>query len=420
MSQQYTGGSVIVIGAGIIGIACAHYLAAEGRQVTVIDKGSVADGCSYGNCGHILPSHVLPLNSPDAIKNGVLSFFNASAPFRIKPQLKLSFVNWMLQFARYCSQQKILKSAARLKSILDSSFQEFESLLDGGVVDCEWNKCGTLYVYHSQKAFESFEKKNDLLTREFGVSAKKISGNDLANFEPSLKSGLAGGYFYEQDAVVHPSRLATVWARQLQNDGVEFIENCEVTSLEKQGNRIKSVITSKGVFKADEVVLSAGAYSPSLAKEFECAIPVLPGKGYSLTIARPGICPKMSMVAPENNVAITPFEDGLRLGSMMEFVGFNAELPAFRMRQLEECGTTYLHMDKPVIYQEEWFGWRPMTWDSLPIIGRAPNLSNALIATGHCMMGLMLAPATGRLVAEMIGERPTHIPSAPFSPARFN
>lgn len=420
MSQQNTDGSVVIIGAGIIGIACAHYLSADGRKVIVLDKGTVADGCSYGNCGQITPSHVLPLNSPDAIKSGMLSLFNPRAPFRIKPQWQPSFANWMLQFSRLCTHKKMLKTAASLKSILDSSFQEFEMLLDSGAVECDWNKSGTLYVYRSQKAFEAFEETNDLLTTNFDVSAKQISGEDLPSFEPALKNGLAGGYFYEQDALVHPSRFAKAWARALKNKGVQFVEDCEVTALEKQGARIKSVVTSKGVYEADDIVLAAGAFSPLLAREFECAIPVLPGKGYSVTVARPSVCPEVSMIVPEHNVAITPFEDGLRFGSMMEFVGFNAEIPEFRTRQLKECGKTYLRMETPEAHEEAWFGWRPMTWDSLPIIGRAPRLANALIATGHCMMGLMLAPATGKLAAEILGERPTHIPDAPFSPARFN
>ena len=420
MSQMTKDGSVVIIGAGIIGLACAHYLAADGRRVTVFDKGTVADGCSYGNCGQITPSHVLPLNSPGAIKSGVLSLFDSKAPFRIKPQLKPSFVNWMLQFARCCTHDKMVEAAKSLKSILDSSFREFELLLDGRAIDCDWDRCGTLYVYRSQKGFESFGKTNDLLTREFDVSARQISGNDLSSFEPALKKGLAGGYYYEQDALVHPSRFAKAWARKLQSDGVEFVENCEVTSLEKKGARITSVVTSKGVYEADDIVLAAGAFSRSLAREFECAIPVLPGKGYSITVARPSVCPEVSMIVPEHNVAITPFADGLRFGSMMEFVGFDGEIPEFRTRQLKECGKAYLRMGTPESHEEEWFGWRPMTWDSLPIIGRAPKLANALIATGHCMMGLMLAPATGKLVAEILGERPTHIPDAPFSPARFN
>jgi len=420
MNQMTKDGSVVIIGAGIIGIACAHYLAADGRKVTVLEKGTIADGCSYGNCGQITPSHVLPLNSPDAIKSGVLSLFDRKAPFRIKPQLKPSFANWMLQFARRSTHGKMIEAAASLKNILDSSYKEFESLLDGGVVDCDWNKSGTLYVYRSQKAFDAFAKTDELLTSNFDVSARRITGDDLPAFEPALKQGLAGGYFYEQDALVHPSRFAKTWARQLQDNGVEFVEHCEVISLEKEGSRIKTVATSNGVYEADDIVLAAGAFSRSLAREFECAIPVLPGKGYSVTVARPSICPEVSMIVPEHNVAITPFADGLRFGSMMEFVGFNGDIPEFRTRQLKECGEVYLRMGTLEAHKEAWFGWRPMTWDSLPIIGRAPTLSNALIATGHCMMGMMLAPATGKLAAEILGERPTHIPGAPFSPARFN
>lgn len=419
MNPMMKDGSVVIIGAGIIGIACAHYLAADGRKVTVLDKGTIADGCSYGNCGQITPSHVLPLNSPDAIKSGVLSLFDSRAPFRVKPQLEPVFINWMLQFARRCTHGRMIEAATSLKSILDSSFQEFESLLDGGVVDCDWNKSGTLYVYRSQKMFEAFAKTDDLLTRHFAVSAKRLSGADLPAFEPALRQDLAGGYFYEQDALVHPSRFAKAWVRKLQNDGVKFVENCEVISLDKEGARIKSVMTSKGVYEADDVVLAAGAFSPTLAREFECAIPVLPGKGYSVTVARPSVCPKVSMIMPEHNVAITPFAEGLRFGSMMEFVGFDSDIPEFRTRQLKECGKAYLRMETPKAHEEEWFGWRPMTWDSLPIIGRVPGLDNGLLATGHNMLGLTLAPATGRLIAEMLGERPTHVDIDAFSPARF-
>ncbi len=420
MSRNNANGSVVIIGAGIIGIACAHYLAQAGRQVTVLDRGTIAGACSHGNCGHIIPSHVLPLNAPAALKTAMLSLFNPKASFRVKPQLRPSFINWMMQFAMHCTQRRMLDGAAHLKSILDSSFKEFEALNEQGTLDCDWRHSGLLYAFKSKRGFEDFAKTDAMLARQFGVRAQRIEGDALSTFDPALKPDLAGGYFYEQDALTRPDRFAAAWVQRLRDTGVEFVEHCEAQSLEKTDGKITRVTTSKGVYGADDIVIAAGALSGGFAKELACSIPVLPGKGYSLTVPRPAQCPKTSVILPERNVAITPFSDGLRFGSMMEFVGFDNSLPQHRMRQLEESGTAYLRTAPPDGAREEWFGWRPMTWDSLPIIGPVPKLNNAFIATGHGMLGLMLAPATGRLIAEMLDKRPVHIPDAPFSPARFN
>lgn len=411
--------TIVIIGAGIIGIACAHYLAADGRKVVVLDNGTIAGGCSQSNCGHVIPSHILPLNSPGAIKDAIKSLFDRNATFLVKPQLSFAFANWFFQFAMRCTRQRMLESAGHLKSILDSSFCEYEALFAGHSFDCDWKKSGLTYLFQSKRAVDDFSKTDDLLTEHFGMAARHMSGDDLPEFDPAIRSGLAGGYFYEGDALLRPDRLAAAWARHLRAAGVEFIENCDVLRLEKDGARIRSVVTADDAYDVDGVVIAAGAFSPRFAAELECAIPVLPGKGYSVTFQRPTPCPKTSVVLPEHNVAVTPFEDGLRFGSMMEFVGFDDTLPKKRVQQLKESGRDYFRTPPLGDHQEAWFGWRPMTWDSLPIIGRAPKVKNAFVATGHGMMGVMLAPGTGRLVAELFGEHAPHIPAAPFSPARF-
>ena len=410
---------IVIIGAGIIGIACAHYLAADGRKVIVLDGGSIAGGCSRSNCGHVIPSHILPLNSPAAVKEAVKSLFDRDAPFLVKPQFSLAFANWFFQFARACARRHVLANAGSLKSILDSSFREFEALFASCSFDCGWKKSGLTYLFQSKRAVDDFSRTNDILTEHFGVTAQHMSGEDLPEFDPAIRSGLAGGYFYESDGMLQPERLAAAWARQLRAVGVEFIESCNVIRLEKEGSRIRGVVTAAGAYAVDGVVIAAGAFSPQFSADLECNIPVLPGKGYSVTFSRPATCPKTAAVLPERNIAVTPFEDGLRFGSMMEFVGFDETLPNKRIEQLKQSGRDYFRAPLSDDHKEAWFGWRPMTWDSLPIIGRAPKVQNAVIATGHGMMGVMLAPGTGRLAAEIIGERAPHIRAAPFSPARF-
>ena len=182
---------------------------------------------------------------------------------------------------------------------------------------------------------------------------------------------------------------------------------------------LEALETSNGRFEAARFVFATGAWSAKLAPLLGCRIPVEPGKGYSITMARPARCPAHPMLFPEKRVGVSPFEQGYRLGSMMEFAGFDTSIPEARIRQLRASAEDFLvepHAD-PVL--ETWYGWRPMTWDSLPILGQVPNLKNAYLATGHNMLGLATATGSGRLLAELIQDKPTHIPADPYSPKRF-
>ena len=418
MNAHSADGSVVIVGAGIIGLACAHYLAADGYKVTVLDKGTIAGACSHGNCGHILPSHILPLNAPGAIKTAIFSLFDKNAPFRVKPQFNTPFWNWMFQFARHCTHSKMLAGARHLQQILDSAFNEYEKLISDKVIDCGWQKSGLLYVFKSQAALDGFSKTDALLSDEFGLAAKRLEAEELTVFDKALKPDLSGGYLYENDALLRPEMLAKSWSNYLKTRGVVFVENCNVTGVEKSGKNVAKLVTSMGNVDVDQLVVATGALTGEFAKQLECVVPVLAGKGYSITVPRPDVCPRTAIVLPEKNVAITPFADGLRIGSMMEFVGFDDSLPEYRMVQLRSSAKNYLRADISG-EGEQWFGWRPMTWDTLPIIGRLQSYSNVAVATGHGMMGVMQAPATGRLIAEIIGERTCHIPDAPYSLARF-
>ncbi len=416
MAEQET---IIVVGAGIIGLSCAHYLSEAGYRVTVIDKGGVAEACSHGNCGYICPSHVLPLTEPGAIGMAVKSLFKPDAPFRVKPRLSPALWMWMLQFARRCTHRQMLKGAGPLKAILDSSMTEYRRLVAEGVLDCEWRERGLMYVFRTESAMAAFAEGDRLLTEHFGVSATRIPGKDLPDLEPALKSGLVGAFNYPGDTHVRPDVLTRNWAARLRGKGVEIVEQCELLAVEKGDGTARSLKTGRGEMAADKFVFAAGALSAKLERELDCRIPIEPGKGYSVTMKRPKICPERPMLFPEHKVGVTPFDEGYRLGSMMEFAGFDESIRERRIEQLRRSAEPYLIEPHTEEVEERWFGWRPMTWDSLPIIGRAPRLENAWLATGHNMLGLSLGPATGRLIAEMIQGGETHIEAEAFSPSRF-
>jgi D-amino-acid dehydrogenase len=419
VSSSATGRSVTIVGAGIIGIGCAHYLRRAGFDVTVIDKGTIAGGCSHGNCGYICPSHVLPLTEPGAIRTALKSLLRPNDPFRVKPRLSIALWTWMWQFARRCNRGQMLSAGQHLKAILDSSMQEYRTLIASEGLDCEWTENGLLYVLRTDHGVQEFAATDRLLTDEFGVQATRLAGRDLPDFEPALKPGLAGAFHYPADVSVRPDRLNRSWSERLRKQGVRFLERCELHAVTKGEGRVTALETTHGPVTSEFVVFAAGALSSRLGSELNCRIPIEPGKGYSVTMRRPAICPRHPMLFPEHRVGVSPFQDGYRLGSMMEFAGFDTTIPAKRIQQLRDSAKPYLLEPYTDEVEETWYGWRPMTWDSLPIIGRVPGLRNAYLATGHNMLGLTLAPVTGRLIAELLLDEPTHLDVSPFSPQRF-
>ncbi|MBI1311059.1 FAD-dependent oxidoreductase [bacterium] len=412
-------GSVIIVGAGIVGIACAHYLSESGLRVTVIDRGTIAGACSHANCGYICPSHVLPLTEPGVIGVALRSLLNPRAPFRVKPRISPALWNWMFQFARRCNRRQMLTAGKALRAILDTSIAEYRRLIPEQSLNCEWKENGLLYVLQTEQGMKHFAETDRLLTDHFGVSAQRIDGTSLPSFDPALKAGLAGAFHYPGDASVRPDRLNAEWAARLRERGVQFIEHCELLGISKSGGRITELRTSQGDLTAGEIVFAMGAWSARWSEELECRVPIQPGKGYSITMPRPEPCPRYPILFPEHKVGVSPFENGYRLGSMMEFSGYDSTIPAHRIQQLRDSAKPYLvaPVDGPA--EETWYGWRPMTWDSLPIIGRVPKLTNAFLAAGHNMLGLTLAPATGRIIAEMITGQPALLDVTPYSPARF-
>src|SRR5260370_21068095 len=174
-----------------------------------------------------------------------------------------------------------------------------------------------------------------------------------------------------------------------------------------------------GEMSAGAFVVAAGAWTPLRNLDLGCRIPIQPGKGYSITMPRPTLCPTIPLIFEEHRVAVTPMQTGYRLGSIMEFAGYDTTLNPRRLDLLRAGASHYLQEPTAEPILESWYGWRPMTDYSLPIIGPSPALHNVYLAAGHNMLGLSMAPATGKLIAEMLNHEPPHIAPDPYSPARF-
>lgn len=417
MSGQ--GRHTLIIGGGVVGIACAHYLSEAGFRVTVIDQGRIGGGCSHGNCGFIVPSHILPMAEPGAIRAALKALLQPGGPFRIKPRLDLPLWRWLWRFARRCNQADMLQSGRAIQPLLTSSMKLYDELMERAKLDCEWQKQGLLFVYLNQRALDAYEPVNELLTSEFNEPARRIGSEEVTEFEPALKDGLAGAWYFEHDAHLRPDRLLASWRGWLEDRDVRFIEHCELQEFVEASGSVCAARTSADEIEADSFVVATGAWTPQLAKILRCRIPIEPGKGYSITLPRPEVCPRVPMLFPEHRVGVTPLQDSMRLGSIMEFAGYDERIAAKRLKLLTQGAKHYLRESPPPQISEEWFGWRPMTYDSTPVIGPCPKFSNVYLATGHNMLGLSMAPATGRLVCEMLCGQKPHVDPAPYRADRF-
>lgn len=410
---------VVVVGGGVVGACCAYYLARAGHAVTVVDRGKFGAGCSHANCGYVCPSHVLPFAAPGAIWSTLKTLFKRNSPLKVRPAVALANLGWFLGFARKCNARDMMTAGRAIQALLNSSRTLFDELIRTERIECEWEAKGLLFVFQTPKHFEHYSHTDELLRREFAMPAKRFDSAELAALEPALKPGMAGGYLYESDAHLRPDRLMSELQRVLLALGVEIREHCAASGFASANGTATVVRTNTGDIPADHFIVATGAWTPQLNAALGCRVPIQPGKGYSVTMPRPAVCPTYPLIFEEHRVAVTPFASGYRLGSTMEFGGYDDTLNRSRLGLLTDAAKHYLRDPLAEPVQEEWWGWRPMTFDGLPVIDRAPVASNIVIAAGHNMLGLSMATATGKLVSEMLGGAPTHIDAAPYSLRRF-
>lgn len=413
--------TVVIVGGGVVGCLSAYHLVKAGWRVTVLDRGTVGGGCSHGNCGYVCPSHVLPLAVPGAVWATTKTLFARNSPLKVRLGYALSHLGWFLGFARRCNRTDMLASAVGIQALLNSSRKLFDDLLEAEKLDVEWDTHGLLFVFRSKAAFDHYAETDHLLSDQFQMPATRWDADELLRREPSLKPGsVSGGYLYRSDAQLRPDVLMRGLRERLTGYGVTFVENCTVTGFVKEGGKAKAVATSAGEFPADAVVVAAGAWTPQLNRELGVNVPVIPGKGYSITVPRPANCPTYPMIFEEHRVAVSPFRTGLRVGSTMEFAGYDATMNRDRLKLLTDGAAAYLREPiAPGPDAEEWWGWRPMIPDGKPVIDRTPAMSNVIVAAGHGMLGLSMATGTGKLVMELLtGEMP-HVDPAHYSFERF-
>ncbi|HTA66037.1 MAG TPA: FAD-dependent oxidoreductase [Xanthomonadaceae bacterium] len=409
---------VLIVGGGVIGLACAYELQQAGRQVRVIEQRRIGSGSSHGNCGTLTPSHAEPLAAPGVIAKALRWMFKPDAPFYVAPRFDPSLWRWLWRFARRCNARDHRATTRAKGALLQASRGLIEQLVREHALDCEFAADGLLYAFIDPRERDAMLAELPLL-HDIGIAAETWDAARLAADEPSLRDGLAGGLFFPGDASLRPDRYVDELARLAREAGCELIEDCEVHGFRRERGRIVGIDTGRGPQRGRDVLIATGAWSPALVRQLGFALPIQPGKGYSITWDAQRTPPRRPLVLKERSVCVTAWGSGFRLGSTMEFSGYDDSLNRTRLDAIERGAAEYLRDAPAGARHEEWFGWRPMTFDDLPILGRAPGSDNLWLATGHGMMGVGMSAATGRLIADLMCGRDPILDPAPYSPSRF-
>jgi D-amino-acid dehydrogenase len=252
------------------------------------------------------------------------------------------------------------------------------------------------------------------------MPAEIVDRARIAALEPDLTLRAVGGVLYPLDAHVTPHRLHAALTRLVSERGGEFAWGAEATGWRTEGRTVRAIRTTVGEIAADEFVAASGAWTARLLRPLGLRLSLMPGKGYSLTVPTPRQRPRRSILLQEARVAVTPMGDSLRVGGTMEIGAFGEGINPPRIEGIVRSFTRYFTAFVPDDFAAipPWSGLRPLSHDGLPYIGRFPRYSNLAVATGHAMLGVSLAPITGRLIAQLLSGEPTSIDLSPFRPDR--
>ncbi len=412
---------VIIIGGGAIGVSTAYYLSREGIKTTIIEKGDICSACSYGNAGLVSPSHVIPLSAPGVIRRGLQWMLDAKSPFYLKPRLDFSLFSWLWKFRRSATREHVEKSAPVLKDICEFSRSRYEEIAEKENLQFHFKENGLLMLYLNSKGEAECQEMAEV-SESVNLECRFVSPADILKLDPEMQTRAAGALYFPGDAHLEPFSYTEKLAELLARSGVRLLTNTTVEDVKTKNGKIASLKTTRGEVSGGEFVLAAGAWSAQLGRKLGVSFPLQPAKGYSITLHQPPVQLKIASILTEAKVAVTPMGSMLRFAGTLELAGINECINMRRVEAIRDAVPKYFsNMGAPDLKKAEiWGGMRPCTPDGLPYIGRAARYSNLVVATGHAMLGITLAPGTGKLVAELIAGRPPSLDLIPFGPERFN
>jgi D-amino-acid dehydrogenase len=413
---------VVVLGSGVVGVTTAYYLARAGHEVTVVDRAAgPALETSFANAGQISPGYASPWAAPGVPLKAVKWMFQKHAPLAIRLDGTQFQLRWMWQMLQNCTAERYAVNKGRMVRLAEYSRDCLQALRADTGIEYEGRTGGTLQVFRTQQQLDGAQKDIAVL-KDANVAHELLSPAELARAEPALAAvshKLTGGLRLPGDETGDCQLFTTRLAALAESLGVTFRFNTPIDALEMAGGRIAGVRCGGETLRADAFVVALGSYSTQLLSSI-AKIPVYPLKGYSITapIVDAAKAPVSTVLDETYKIAITRFDDRIRVGGMAEIVGFDKNLRQARRETLEMCVNDLFPGGGDTSQASFWTGLRPMTPDGTPVVGRTP-VSNLFLNTGHGTLGWTMSCGSGQLLADLISGRRPAIQSDDLSIHRY-
>ncbi len=412
-------GKVVVIGGGVIGLSTAWELRQRGEDVVVLDSRTAGMAASAVNAGWVSPAMAGPVPAPGLVQTSIKWMLNPESPLYIRPRLNKNFLAWLYRFWRACNPAAY-QAGLEATAVLGGGTMEIMDRWVADGVEFEMHDFGLLYAYRDKAAMEADLEAFQGVTPYGYAQPEPLYGDDLRAYEPLLSDELIGGYHVKEERTVQPLSLVKGLIAALEKAGVEIKNGSPVVAIETSGKRVTAVRTPSERIEADHVLIAAGAWTGEIGKLAGVRLPIEAGKGYGLDFKPAPVRLQRSIYLHDDRIAISPFNDGLRLSGTMELSGLSDTITERRTGAIEKGGKRFLNgFPQDAKPTQVWAGMRPMAPDGLPVLGYAGNYSNLTVASGHAMLGVTLAAVTSVQMAELITTGTTPEVLKPFSPARF-
>lgn len=411
---------VLIVGAGAVGLSSAYYLRQQGLSVRIVEKDVPGAGSSLRNCGLICPSHYVPLAHPGVISAGLRWMLDPVSPFYIRPRLDLDLLAWVLKFRAASGVERTNRSIPLLFEMNDLSAKLYREIAARNILSFNYDEKGLLLVYNTEEGRKANLEEAEIGLK-FGIPIREYRAADIAALDPNLRLKGGGAFHYATDTHMSPQKFVEGMAAFVAKEGVDIVTGAGVTAIDARDGSVAAVRTTKGEYRAKEYVLAGGAWSQDIVRPLGLSLPIQPAKGYSITFDRTPDMFSTPMILTERKVAITPLGDKVRYGGTLELAGFDASINMRRVRAIADAVPVYLEGVRvpPFAESDVWRGFRPCSPDGLPYVGRTMRYRNLVAAAGHAMLGISLAPVTGKLVSEIVAGKPTSVDCALLRPDRY-
>jgi D-amino-acid dehydrogenase len=414
------GKHIVVLGGGVIGLAVAEACTRRGQRVTLIEQhGEQRSSCSSSNAGMVVPSHFVPMAAPGMVAMGLKWMWNPESPFYIKPRLDLDLIRWGLRFVRSATRAHVERCAPLLRDLHLASREAYLECAAQGA-DIGLVSKGLLMLCQKSHTLDE-EAVMAARARTLGVPAEVLDATATARLDPGITMDIVGAIHYPKDCHLGPERYLATLQRRAGQHGAEFLWNTRVTGWTRDSGTIRAVHTSAGEIAADEFVLSGGIWSDAMIRGLGVRLPMQAGKGYSVTLPNPVELPALCSILTEARVAVTPLGAGLRFGGTMEMSGTRETISPRRVEGILRAASRFFPHFQRAHFDgiEPWHGLRPCPPDGMPYLGRSAAANNLVVATGHAMIGLSLAPVTGAIAARLLDREAPGFDLQLLNPDRF-